>query len=112
MNHKILNNASVRKYDKHRYNLGSLIASQGLFIYGNENNGGGGESGFSVKYAGDVNGDGFKDVIIGAPNDGSKYLYGATYSYNGGVSNAGDVNGDGDAECEASYERGKFSYYY
>src|SRR5262249_18508101 len=35
-------------------------------------------TGFSVSSAGDVNGDGIDDIIIGAPNAGSKY-YGAAY---------------------------------
>ncbi len=35
-------------------------------------------TGFSVSSAGDINGDGLDDIIIGAPNAGSKY-YGAAY---------------------------------
>ena len=74
--------------------------------------------GISVSAAGDVNGDGFSEVIVGAMNNdaggtdaGRAYLYinsltgtdiedefftGTTFDYLGfSVSNAGDVNGDG-----------------
>ncbi len=75
--------------------------------------------GFSVSSAGDVNGDGYSDLIIGAPlNDGGASNAGRAYIYYGGaiinsgvdviltgltagdqfgysVSSAGDVNGDG-----------------
>jgi len=80
----------------------------------------GDNSGFSVASAGDVNGDGFIDVIVGAPNNisGGHTNPGRAYIYFGGpnmsavpnviltgegggdlfglsVSSAGDVNGDG-----------------
>ena len=75
--------------------------------------------GYSVSTAGDVNGDGFSDIIVGAPgNDAGGSNAGKAYIYFGGatlnniadliltgetigntlgisVSNAGDVNGDG-----------------
>ena len=75
--------------------------------------------GWSVSAAGDVNGDGYDDIIIGAPQNGFAGIYsGRAYIYYGGinvnsiadviitgeaannffgysVSSAGDVNGDG-----------------
>jgi hypothetical protein len=70
---------------------------------------GGGRFGQSVSTAGDVNGDGYGDVIVGAPDRSSAYLYlgsstglsaepawSATGSGVGwDVGTAGDVNGDG-----------------
>ena len=80
------------------------------------------EYGISVASAGDVNGDGYDDIIIGAPqNDASGSDAGSAYIYFGGtnvnstvdvilrgeaandlfgisVSSAGDVNGDGYAD--------------
>ena len=63
-----------------------------------------GEYGQSVSFAGDVNGDGFADVLVMAPGDGSVFLYlGGTNMnnaydliYSGAYADgAGDVNGDG-----------------
>ncbi|MCF0073620.1 integrin alpha [Dyadobacter sp. CY261] len=76
--------------------------------------------GYSVSSAGDVNGDGFSDVIVGAPNydkgetnEGVAFVYHGTATglgtspactlesnqpeakFGNSVSNAGDVNGDG-----------------
>ncbi len=84
---------------------------------------GGGSYGYSVSGAGDVNGDGFDDVIVGAPRfsnpeseEGKVYLYPGSASglstsamwtfesnspgalFGEPVSSAGDVNGDGFAD--------------
>lgn len=79
----------------------------------------GGQAGFSVAGAGDVNGDGFSDVIVGAPSfDNGVGVLGAAFVFHGSpsglalpnwvapssavggqfgisVASAGDVNGDG-----------------
>jgi hypothetical protein len=85
-----------------------------------ESNQGGAEFGYSVSSAGDVNGDGYSDVIVAAPgygngqtNEGRAYVYhgsssglSASYAWTAepnqefayfgwSVSSAGDVNGDG-----------------
>lgn len=83
--------------------------------------GSGGEFGFTVASAGDVNGDGFADVVVGAPSAASRtgrvHLYlggpsglgtapaatltgpdGAEGKFGFDVAEAGDVNGDGFAD--------------
>ncbi len=51
----------------------NLSPSQGFKIFGEANED---QSGFSVSSAGDFNGDGFDDVIIGSPYAGNAYSYG------------------------------------
>ena len=85
-----------------------------------ESNIAGAQFGYAVSWAGDVNGDDYSDIVIGAPsytngqaNEGAAYIYhgsasgiGATYArlletnrandnFGRAVSSAGDVNGDG-----------------
>ncbi|MBV6480266.1 MAG: hypothetical protein HGGPFJEG_03123 [Ignavibacteria bacterium] len=92
--------------------------------------------GYSVATAGDVNGDGYSDVIVGAPYDVGKVFgyYGSatglssnadwivtgTVGFGFSVSTAGDVNGDGYSdviignpfyETSPSYENGKVFIY-
>jgi hypothetical protein len=101
-------------------NLAALNATQGVVIQGAA---AGDESGYSVSGAGDVNGDGIADVIIGAPGTDSSYVVygsktlgttinlaalnatqGVVIQGTGGsdsgnsVSGAVDVNGDGIAD--------------
>ena len=95
-------------------NLSSLNGSNGFRLDGEA---GGNYSGRSVSAAGDVNGDGFDDLIIGANRTASSYVvFGKASSFSaamdlssldgsndfrldgaadGSVSTAGDVNGDG-----------------
>ena len=96
-------------------NLSSLDGGNGFRLDGVA---AGDLSGYSVSTAGDINGDGFDDVIIGAPSadpNGNYVIFGKASSFDavlnlssldgnnsfrldgGGlsVSNAGDVNGDG-----------------
>ena len=90
--------------------------SDGTVLYNFEGDSRGDNFGFAVSGAGDVNGDGFDDLIVGAPNDdnngvssgSARVLSGADgrvlYDFEGDsfedflgsdVSGAGDVNGDG-----------------
>lgn len=91
--------------------------------------------GSSVSYAGDVNGDGHSDVIIGAPQDnltnGKAYVYHGSPNtglastpatvfagvspapneqFGGSVSAVGDVNGDGFADVVVGASRSSVSY--
>ena len=104
-------------------NLSTLDGTNGVRIVGNATGPEDGRFGFSVSTAGDVNGDGYADLLIGepfggqAPKEGRAYVaygkasgFGSTlyHPYDGtftgareadragwSVSTAGDVNGDG-----------------
>ncbi|MBN4006631.1 tandem-95 repeat protein [Nostoc sp. LPT] len=62
------------------FNLSSLDGSNGFALNGID---AGDDSGFSVSGAGDINGDGFDDLIIGAPDasKGQDYFFGEGQSY-------------------------------
>jgi hypothetical protein len=62
--------------------LNSLNGSDGFRLRGG---GGGNRSGSAVSSAGDVNGDGYDDVLVGAPYAGG-YAYGAAYVFFGKAS--------------------------
>jgi hypothetical protein len=109
-----------------------LATSAGWIVTGNQSYA---QFGWSVGAAGDVNGDGYADVIIGAPgygngqaNEGAAFIYlgsasglsavagwiaegdqaGASFGYS--VGTAGDVNGDGYADVIAGapdYDNGE-----
>jgi hypothetical protein len=99
---------------------GSAFGIAGLPTTSRHTGGPSANFGYSVSYAGDVNGDGYDDVIVGAPGwADDQYQEGAAYLYLGGatglaaspvwhaegvndfawlgfdVSTAGDVDGDG-----------------
>ncbi|PCJ65274.1 MAG: hypothetical protein COA58_10475 [Bacteroidetes bacterium] len=115
-----------------KYNNGKTNEGSAFVYYGSttgvrntsngrlERNQANAEMGYSVSSAGDVNGDGYSDVIVGAPNFDSGLAYeGAAFVYHGSstglsttvnsqidgnqwsallgwsVSSAGDANGDG-----------------
>ena len=91
--------------------MGQTVNHSPLYTFNGDS---GDELGFSVSGAGDVNGDGFADLIVGAPGDGNgsarvysgidgNVLYtfdgdGEGDFFGGSVSGAGDVNGDGFAD--------------
>jgi hypothetical protein len=93
--------------------------------------------GSALASAGDVDGDGFADMIFGAPSDGDDYIVtGGAFLYFGGaggltksavplprptadtgtqfgvlVAGAGDVDGDGHADLLAATEVGSYLYF-
>jgi hypothetical protein len=100
--------------------LGSASGLSEAAIWSAESNQTGSYFGISVGTAGDVNGDGFDDVIVGAPtfdhgqtDEGRSFVYGGSASgvssnpmwkgegnqqgadFGNSVASAGDVNGDG-----------------
>jgi type IX secretion system substrate protein/VCBS repeat protein/FG-GAP repeat protein len=85
--------------------------------------------GWSVASAGDVNGDGFSDIIVGTSQGNAAYIYfgsaigiinnaspditltiGGSHSFGGSVASAGDVNGDGYSDVLVSDPTGNFNY--
>ncbi|MXN67497.1 tandem-95 repeat protein [Stappia sp. GBMRC 2046] len=71
--------------------LGDLDGSNGFVVIGQ----GGDEGGTSVSSAGDINGDGFDDLIIGAPGNDRAYIVFGTNEAVGtnGILNASALNG-------------------
>ncbi len=116
------------------FDLGTLDGRNGFRLDGED---GFEESGYSVSGAGDVNGDGFDDVIVGTGRSNSSYvvfgkssgfdaqmdlsgldgrngfrLDGDAYTRSGlSVSNAGDVNGDGFGDLIIGSSLASFSEY-
>ncbi len=103
--------------------IADMVLSAGYFSDG---------FGISIALAGDVNGDGFADVIVGAPRGGPSGPVGAAYVFFGGpgadtapdvtfigngsafgasVSPAGDVNGDAFADVIVGSDGRAFVYY-
>ena len=69
-------------------NLSSIAAGQGGFVINGPS--AGAAAGFSIAAAGDVNGDGFADIIVGAPGASANGKAGAGASY---VVHGGDLTG-------------------
>ena len=88
-------------------NLAELDGSNGFVLQGIEGSGfgEGDNSGTSVSGAGDINGDGFDDLIIGAPNAGNRSIYYRGRLFNDGRGESYVVFGG--REFEASLELSK-----
>jgi hypothetical protein len=71
--------------------LSVLNTTQGFRIFGEHAND---QSGRSVSAAGDINGDGFADVIIGAPGITNSYGAGTSYAIFGKAGGFGDIRLD------------------
>ena len=115
------------------YDLGALGAERGLRIHGAV---AGDQAGYAVAFAGDINGDGFDDLLIGAPDgvdanaggggaapssaygDGgysydatdSGYGYGGAYGGSGTASYDGAVAGEGPAGPNGGHGRAYVVY--
>ena len=77
----------------------TLPASQGLVIYGDQF---GDRLGRSTSFAGDINGDGFTDILVGAPeNDSGGSYAGAAYVIFGTDSAFAPPDGEGRAVIDA-----------
>ncbi len=112
----------IRGDDNNGVNSGSVrvfSGADGSVLYNSDGDSAGDEFGFAVSNTGDVNGDGFADLIVGASGDdntglnsgSARVLSGtdgsALYTFNGdsagdfmgrAVGGPGDVNGDGFAD--------------
>ena len=93
--------------------LGSASGPATAASWSQETSVGGARFGFAVAHAGDVDGDGYGDVVVGADYGGAAWLYTGSPSgldsnhawtqapggyFGRSVSSAGDVNGDGFAD--------------
>ena len=89
---------STAGFNRQVIDLTSLSASDGFIIQGDTT---GDQAGFSVASAGDVNGDGFADLIVGAPGLGvagvNQLVTGEAYVVFGKSAGFGTVDGTGRA---------------
>jgi Ca2+-binding RTX toxin-like protein len=86
---------AARGYDRQVIDLANLTATAGFIIQGDTS---GDWVGHSVSSAGDVNGDGYDDLIVGAPggdDGGGDYSAGEAYVVFGAASGFGTADGAG-----------------